>query len=957
MEREEKRIIITFKDNAFNKAEERKNIKGCKVFTSHVAEMNKQVEVLDRYDDFGFLNLKSSDYAKNGEYGIPKSKFHSGDERLLPHQMDATYAFLKELRGFGLLADVVGSGKTYEACAVLSELSAKGKISSAIIIVPSQVYNTWREVLETQFGLGKGALKIMGADFEDDFFENNENVLVPKGPIIVKTEDFVKWQPHNVENVLFDVVVVDEAHNLCEEEGPYANALKLLSIMMETKKTYNKSYCVLLSATPHSGNLENMFRLWYFVRCKGGNPADFDEKEDGKRTEAYKKEKDYYKTFVCRGATTVMEFIENVKMEEVTGTFGKQFDEYLTTNKIYNFNGMLIGEKKKVVGEFLEANPEIFEKVKDNIASAYHDGLLRSIMIRQPNDRIRKGKRIENVFFFPVKEYKEVFEFNGLDNKPTKFFVSKMNDKPISTDLGDYSVDEYVNAYKKHLSKSLAYGETYFGKGILSGFGLKEEDFKKANSLKYYWAQMGSGKTSKNGTVISDEDIGTSFIPVYLDGKKIDEIDYQDKVFNAKIAELDKILTKHCSERVILFFDYDIGKLASCHDKVLEYLQTNKKYKNRVLIGDDGDKVKIEEKFNANQDTILVVTSSAFTEGANLQKSSVIVNFQVTPNPLAMEQRIGRIFRLGQESDVTIYSLADMRELEGYVLMYFTHIGLMTSNSGDAAIIAGSNNDNMVTIRCPSCGKVKLMSKDDHEAYEKNDNDIIYCADTPACRQESKRGSLMIKINSHEIKCDTCGKVIKRQQSSDGGVYSCIAFNSTGSNVMCSKGEGREIFCRKICSIAHCHRFMIGPMKDKCAMLKAYKSNPFISEGKLTEICDGCENKSLCLDKCRKGYGLPTKDGVEAINACVNCAEGSDCSTRAHVISFDDKWEAECPECASHSRQGKLKPIVARTFEAYIRSAYDYQQDGGASFSENLSKESAKVSLIQEILSNDKKRG
>ena len=36
---------------------------------------------------------------------------------------------------------------------------------------------------------------------------------------------------------------------------------------MATKKKANSTYCVLLSATPHSGNLEKMFRLWYFIRC------------------------------------------------------------------------------------------------------------------------------------------------------------------------------------------------------------------------------------------------------------------------------------------------------------------------------------------------------------------------------------------------------------------------------------------------------------------------------------------------------------------------------------------------------------------------------------------------------------------------------------------------------------------------------------------------------------------
>ena len=322
MERKnENQLRIKFATNAFNKASEDTGLRDCKKYTKHVAKMNKFAEVLDRSDKFSELSLSPSDYARvDGEYGIERRKFHSRDERLLPHQKIATHAFLRELRGFGLLADVVGSGKTYEACAVLSELAAKGEISSLLLIVPSQVYNTWIEVLEKNFGLGIGVLQPMGAEFDDTLFERgNDGLYRPEKPIIVKMEDFVKWRSADVENILFDVIVVDEAHHLCVEEGSSATALKLLSIMMLTKKKANKTYCVLLSATPHSGNLENMFRLWYFITCKGGKPSDFDEKEDAQRSPEYRKEKEYYKNRVCHGAVTVMDFIQRVKLEEVTG--------------------------------------------------------------------------------------------------------------------------------------------------------------------------------------------------------------------------------------------------------------------------------------------------------------------------------------------------------------------------------------------------------------------------------------------------------------------------------------------------------------------------------------------------------------------------------------------------------------------------------------------------------------
>ncbi len=947
------KLRIKFIAGAFNKDLERSGMQQSQNYTKHVAQMNKTAQTLDRYDEFATLSLTPSDFAKkDGVYGIDKIKqLHTGDERLLPHQVAATLAFLKELRGFGLLADVVGSGKTYEACSVLSELSAKGKINSALLIVPAQVYETWINVLEMQFGLGKDVLIRMGDILDQDKLEKKKNgMLHPVGPIIVTTEDFVKWKETQVENVLFDVVVVDEAHRLCVEEGPSAKALKLLSVMMSTKKKAKKTYCVLLSATPHAGNLEHMFRLWYFIRCKGGTPEDFDVKTDADRTDGYRKEKEYYKQHICHGAATVMEFIDNVKISEVTQNFVIKFEEYLNSVKITNFNERLIGEQKRIIEDFLDQNEEVRYRVIDNIANAYHNGVLRSIMIRQPNDRIRKSKRVENYFFFPAFEQKEKFKIKGLKEETLYFYPQNLDtDKAIETAGGDcYSVEEYIANAKGNMTFKAAYASLYFDNRILKAFGLVDESFKKANSLGFYWEQLRSGIARKVASVnTTEEDVHLSFLPVYSE-KNCPKDAYAKQIYQSKYQKLTQLLDKHKNQRVLIFFDYDIKKEERCFNQVLDSLCENPKYKKRIIVGDNVNLEKIETRFNATEDAILVVTDRALTEGANLQKCNIIVNFQVTPNPLAMEQRIGRIFRLGQENDVTIYSFADMTALEGYVLVYFNRIGLMTSNDGDAAIIAGCNTDNMVTIRCEACGNVKLMSKDDYEAYKKNDSDEIYCSDNEECRQESARGKLMQEINSNEEKCDNCQNVISRQDSDDGGKFHCMSTNESESGVMCNTGVkgDRTLYCRKICAISHCKRFLTGSMAGKCVALKHYQQNPLASDNELAELCDNCKYSETCLKKCKIGCF------EEAIKGCSTCSE-SNCQPKPHVINFNENWEAECPICG---KSGTLRPVVARTFETYIRSAFDYQQDGGKSFCYNFSRECQKVSQIKEILSNDKAR-
>lgn len=110
-------------------------------------------------------------------------------------------------------------------------------------------------------------------------------------------------------------------------------------------------------------------------------------------------------THVCRGASTVMEFIKKVKIFEVVNNYAAQFGEYLKkTGDAEAFSSMTEGEKFYVVCGFLSQNPSVEDKVNSKVAAAYHNGVLRSIMIRQPNAAVGKKKNVENVFFFPTRK-------------------------------------------------------------------------------------------------------------------------------------------------------------------------------------------------------------------------------------------------------------------------------------------------------------------------------------------------------------------------------------------------------------------------------------------------------------------------------------------------------------------------------------------------------------------------
>ena len=949
----DKKVKIKVKSSAFDVNQQRSLLSDqIEPFNQEIDEMNRFVEILDRYDDFGKLKIDAKKYRYSDEtgYGIPvRQGFNSGV--IFTHQKEAALKFLQELRGFGLLADVVGSGKTFEAGVVLSELAARDKVRSLLIVAPKQVYANWIEVMEEKFGLGKGVLQEIKGKVDISALECTSagEFLRPASPLIVTMEDFVTWE-EDAKRLLFDVIVVDEAHNLCEEEGSNAKAMKLLSHMMQTKKAANMTYCLLLSATPHSGNLEKMFRLWYFIRCKGGNPVDFEEKDDKFRTAEYLREKKYYKDFVCHGATTVMEFIRRVTLEQVCNE--SAFRAYLQIKGIRNFDALTDGEKYLIVNEFFDADADdsfrirnavlceeidkLHTRVDEAVAGAYHDGVLRSIMIRQPHDALLKKRQVVNYLFLPVEGEVGVLRTEGLHGEPVQIDLRDPHgDKAVTVGGKKKSLKDYIEDEREDLSYKAAYAEM-IGSKILNAPAIKDSGvFTKEGSGQYYWTQLGN----------VPQDVECKIVPIRHDP--------QDD-FTYKLEKAKEIMREHKDAHILVFFDYDLRRAPETIARFIKELKKSDEFARRIMLSTEGNKESVEKTFNEKKAAILIVQDASFTEGANLQKSHIIINFQVTPDPLAMDQRIGRIFRIGQEKDVIIYSLADLHKLEGYVLMYFSRIGLMSSNGGDATIIAGSNSERMVAVRCNVCGRTDLYSLEDYNR-KKAANDL-YCTTGQACIDNGRdtghgdRGTPMEEISSYNFSCSVCGAAFTRSVSEEG--YLCMSRNNDSKGIMCNRGESgdRAVYCKKICAIAHCRKFR--GKENQCKALRAYRENRYIDESDLMLLCETC-NAPLCSGKrCRI-------DAFEtAIASCSTCDEAT-CNPKPHVIRFDDKWEATCPVCKAEGTRsggkiGKIRPIVARTFATYIRSAWNFRHDGGRRFCENLTKEAAKVAGIKSILELDK---
>ena len=103
-------------------------------------------------------------------------------------------------------------------------------------------------------------------------------------------------------------------------------------------------------------------------------------------------------------------------------------------------------------------------------------------------------------------------------------------------------------------------------------------------------------------------------------------------------------------------------------------------------------KMSSDEKYDAvrqfKNETQIMVSTGAGGEGQNFQFCHNIVNYDLPWNPMRVEQRIGRVHRIGQTEDVNIYNYALKGTIEAYILeLLFTKIQLFTMALGELDLI------------------------------------------------------------------------------------------------------------------------------------------------------------------------------------------------------------------------------------------------------------------------------
>ena len=130
----------------------------------------------------------------------------------------------------------------------------------------------------------------------------------------------------------------------------------------------------------------------------------------------------------------------------------------------------------------------------------------------------------------------------------------------------------------------------------------------------------------------------------------------------SKIRTLMRCLASLKGEKAIVFTQF-----RATQESIVEALRAEN-VSHAMFHGEMGWREKEEalEVFRL-RDQVLVSTEAG-GEGRNLQFARIVINYDLPWNPMRVEQRIGRVHRLGQEHPVRVVNLVARGTIEAYVL-------------------------------------------------------------------------------------------------------------------------------------------------------------------------------------------------------------------------------------------------------------------------------------------------
>ncbi len=236
MEKEGRKIVVNehfFDDDSLFSEEGDNGVGGFEFESPEMLNLKKEIQEVDVGGDEKIRELIS--------YNLIKKNL-SYD---LPHQREGALKIIRDMNTSALLSDEVGLGKTITTGIILKENIMRGFVKKVLILTPPSLVDQWVAELKEKFDLNFQII-----ESADDWASVNFAIASLDR---VKLFDSVarEFKHKLAHEILWDLVVVDEAHKLKER-----NTVRWRFVDLLHKKRF-----LLLTATPFQNDLLELYNL------------------------------------------------------------------------------------------------------------------------------------------------------------------------------------------------------------------------------------------------------------------------------------------------------------------------------------------------------------------------------------------------------------------------------------------------------------------------------------------------------------------------------------------------------------------------------------------------------------------------------------------------------------------------------------------------------------------------
>jgi superfamily II DNA or RNA helicase len=534
----------------------------------------------------------------------PFLAIHTSLVQPLPHQITAVYGEMLPRQPLRfLLADDPGAGKTIMSGLFIKELIARGDLERCLVVAPGSLVEQWQDELGEKFNL---EFDILGRDMIENSRSGNP---FDDRDFLIARLDVLSRNEELQEKLLrskeWDLVISDEAHRMSASYfGGEVKYTKRYQLGRNLGQICR--HFLLMSATPHNGKDED-FQLFMALL-------------DGDRFEG--------------------RFRDGVHYAD-TGDMMRR----LTKEELLKFDGSpLFPERRAYTVKY---------ELSDEEASLY---AVVTEYVRTEMNRVQRftetdGKKKNNVgFALQILQRR-------LASSPAAIYQSlKRRRERLENELAE--------ARLIARGKKAGFGDDtkLLTNEVLSNideFGEEEvEEFEETISMTATSAETIEQLEIEVDTLRGLEQLALSVLQSGKDTKwlQLNKILDDELMIDADGTRRKLIIFTEAKDTLLYLAEKIRGRIGKPESVDVIYGAVAREERRKVI-----------NRFMQDKDLMVLVANDAAGEGVNLQRGHLMVNYDLPWNPNKIEQRFGRIHRIGQTEVCHLWNLVAAETREGEV--------------------------------------------------------------------------------------------------------------------------------------------------------------------------------------------------------------------------------------------------------------------------------------------------